>query len=216
MTLTARDPQRLDAVATDIRARGADVLTITGDAASEDDLRRIAQAHSAEFDRLDVLILAAGVGSAGKFSSFPLHRFDKQLSVNVRAPFLLCQLLLPLLRTTAGANLEWGAKIVAVSSITGVAAEPDLAAYGASKAALISLCESITVAEAGNHVTASAVSPGYVDTDMSAWVHQQVAPADMITADDVAEIVAAMTKLSPNAVIPNAVLTRPGKGLWRA
>jgi NAD(P)-dependent dehydrogenase (short-subunit alcohol dehydrogenase family) len=106
--------------------------------------------------------------------------------------------------------------VIAVASISGVAAEPGLAAYGATKAALISLCESITVSEGAGGVTATAISPGYVDTDMTAWIRDQISPADMITPDDIAELTLAVCRLSRHCAVPNIVVTRPGPLLWRA
>src|SRR5215208_3087993 len=88
--------------------------------------------------------------------------------------------LLPLLRQTAQQNPHRGAKIIALSSLTGVAGEAGLAAYGASKAALISLCETVSMEESMHGVTATALSPGYVDTDMSAWKHSDIQPDAML------------------------------------
>jgi NADP-dependent 3-hydroxy acid dehydrogenase YdfG len=65
-------------------------------------------------------------------------------------------------------------------------------------------------------VTATAISPGYVDTDMTAWIRDQIPPAEMITADDIAELTLAVCRLSRHAAIPNIVVTRPGPQLWRA
>ncbi|MFF5229676.1 SDR family NAD(P)-dependent oxidoreductase [Dactylosporangium sp. NPDC000521] len=101
-------------------------------------------------------------------------------------------------------------------ALTGVVAEPELAAYRASKAALISFCESVTVSEGGQGVTATAISPGYVDTDMTAWVHDRLDPAAMIRAEDVAELVTGVCRLSRTAVVPDILMTRPGPQLWRA
>jgi NAD(P)-dependent dehydrogenase (short-subunit alcohol dehydrogenase family) len=139
-----------------------------------------------------------------------------QFAVNVRAPFVLLQQTLPLLRKTAAAHPERGAKVIALSSITGVAADPDLAAYGAAKAALISLCRSVN-AEASQHgVSATAISPGYVDTDMSAHMRGRIDPGQMIRVDDVVELALSVTRLSARAVVPEMVVTRPGEQLWRA
>jgi NAD(P)-dependent dehydrogenase (short-subunit alcohol dehydrogenase family) len=93
---------------------------------------------------------------------------------------------------------------------------PDLAAYGASKAALISLCESITTSEHATGVTPTAICPGFVDTDMSTWAHEKIKPNEMISADDVAEIAIALSRLSASAMVPTIVITRPGPQLWRA
>ena len=84
-------------------------------------------------------------GWAGSLDGYPLRRLDAQYAINLRGPFLLVQRLLPALRAAAGSS-DHGARVIAVASLTGMAAETGLAAYGATKAALISLCESITVA----------------------------------------------------------------------
>lgn len=123
---------------------------------------------------------------------------------------------MPALRKTADAAPEHGAKIIGLASISGVAAEPMIAAYGASKAGLISLCEAVTLEESANGVTACAISPGYVDTDMTAWKRDEVDQQHMLTANDVAELVVAVSRLSVNAVVPNIVLTRRGEQIWRA
>lgn len=215
VTLGARDRDALERTAGELGALGAPTLGVPGDMAAEDDVRTLARAHAERFGRLDVLVLSAGVGTAGAVAEYPLKRFDKQVAVNLRAPFLLVQECLGLLRDTAKSEPERGAKIVAISSITGVVSEAGLAAYGATKAALISLCQSVSVEESGSGVSATAISPGYVDTDMSAWMHDRLDPQQMIPAEDVAEMMIGLTRLSPRSVVPHVVMTRAGD-LWRA
>jgi NAD(P)-dependent dehydrogenase (short-subunit alcohol dehydrogenase family) len=102
---------------------------------------------------------------------------------------------------------------VAISSITGRDAEPGLAAYGATKAALSLLCEAFTAELGVNGVLATAIAPGYVGTDMSAWIHESVAPWEMMRPSDIAEIT---VRLSRRAAVPSIVMTRPGPQLHRA
>jgi NAD(P)-dependent dehydrogenase (short-subunit alcohol dehydrogenase family) len=80
---------------------------------------------------------------------------------------------------------------------------------------MISLCESITVAEGASGVTATAISPGYVDTDMTTWVHDRIPAETMIRTSDVAEMALSITRLSSYAVVPNVVVARPGSEVWR-
>jgi NAD(P)-dependent dehydrogenase (short-subunit alcohol dehydrogenase family) len=70
--------------------------------------------------------------------------------------------------------------------------------------------------ECENGVSATAVSPGYVDTDMTAWMHDHLDPAEMITVGDVAELTRAVYRMSKYAVVPDIIVTRPGPQLWRA
>lgn len=216
LTLSARrKPGLLDAV-NELRSAGAEVLPVVANLADDDDVRRLAASHADRFDALDLLVLNGGVGAEGPLAETPLKTYDLVLNVNLRAQFLLIQQSLPLLRRAAATTPSRGAKIVALASITGVVSEHGLAAYGASKAGLISLCETVTLEEFANGVTATALSPGYVDTDMTAGKRETLAPDSMLTTDDVAELVLAISRLSAHAVVPNIVLTRAGAQLWRA
>ncbi|MGI5274097.1 SDR family NAD(P)-dependent oxidoreductase [Nonomuraea sp. CA-218870] len=216
LTICARGGEALSAAAGGLAAHGTAVRAEAADMAAEDDVRRLAGAHVDAYGRLDVLVVAAGVGTAGPVETAPLHRFDKQFAVNVRAAYTLVQALVPTLRATAAARPDRGVKIIMLSSITGVFPEPGLAAYGASKAALISLCRSLNAELSAEGVTATAICPGYVDTDMSAWVHDRIDPAGMIRTSDIAELAMSLTRLSPQAVVSELVVTRPGGQLHRA
>jgi 3-oxoacyl-[acyl-carrier protein] reductase len=216
VTLSARNPEVLRALAAELTVAGLAAGYLAADMGRADDLDRLAAFQTGLDPALDLLVLSAGMGTAARMGEYQARRVERQLSVNYLAPFQLIQVLLPALRAAAATNAAGAARIVALASITGVVAEPRLAAYGASKAALISLCESVTLDEAGSGVTATAISPGYVDTEMSDWTKDAIPAAEMIRADDVAELVLALTRLSRFATIPNIVLTRPGAPLWRA
>ncbi|ALC27014.1 MULTISPECIES: SDR family NAD(P)-dependent oxidoreductase [Streptomyces] len=211
LTLSGRDAAALrEAGAECARKADTTVATVPADMAKEADVRRLAEAHRDSYGRLDLLVLSAGVGSAGSLGGYPVRRFDKQFSVNVRAPFLLIDACMDLLRRTAPA------RIVAVSSLTGRAPEPGLAAYGASKAALSALCEAINTESSAEGVSATALQPGYVDTEMSSWAHDRISPDEMITSGDLAELVVTLTRLSPRSVVPYLPVVRAGTALWRA
>jgi short-subunit dehydrogenase len=216
VTLSARDAAALDEVVGLLRDSAGQVRACPADLSRIDGAVQLAEAQRSLSHALDVLVLCAGTGTAGSLDDYPQRRIERQLSVNLLAPIRLVQGLLPALRTAAAESPARGAKVIALASIAGVASEPGLAVYGATKAALISLCESITVDAAGTGVVATAISPGYVDTDMSAWMHNTLAPEDMISPEDIAELALAVCRLSRNAAVPNIVVTRPGSQLWRA
>ena len=216
LTLSGRRPGPLDEVARTVAATGAQTRTITADMAAEADVRHLARSHAAHYGSMDLLVLAAGFGTGGSIDGYPVQRFDRQVDVNLRAPFLLIQECLPALRDAAASRPERGARIVAIASLLGIVSEPGLAVYGATKAALISLCQSVNVEESAAGVTATAISPGYVDTDMSAWVHDRINPGDMIEPGDISELVLALTRLSARAVVPSIVVARRGRTQWEA
>lgn len=215
LTVSARSEGPLQERADLLSLHGRSVRAVPADMGAEEDVVRLAEAHVEAYGRLDALVLNAGMGSIGPFADFPARRFDKLYTINVRSAYVLVQRLLPLLRKTA-AGERGTAKVVAVSSLTGVAAEPLNSAYGASKAALTSLCETLNTEESEAGVTATAVCPGYVATDMTVGLADKVSQDTMIDPADVAELVVALTRLGRSVVVPSIPMTRPGPHLWRA
>jgi NAD(P)-dependent dehydrogenase (short-subunit alcohol dehydrogenase family) len=210
LTIAGRTEERLQEVAAFLRQKGApDVALLAGDILDDDYLKRLVAQHTERFGRMDALVTNAGAGSAGLLAEFHPKRFDKQVATNLRSAFVLVQAALPLLRATAQGG-SWGAKVVAMASMTGVYAERELAAYGAAKAGLISLCRSINIEENANGIQATAVAPGYVDTDMSEFKHDVLSAGEMITIDDVVEVVDMCLRLSRRAVVAEVVITRSG------
>ncbi|MVU80707.1 SDR family NAD(P)-dependent oxidoreductase [Nocardia sp. ET3-3] len=217
LTLTARTRSDLDTTARQLReVSGIDVNPVAAQMNDPAQLQQLVDSHNDRFGGMDVLVLSAGTGTAGTVADMSDKTRERMIDVNFRAPITLIQKALPLLRRTAERNAERGAKIIALASITGVAGEAGLAAYGASKAALISLCETVSLEESPRGVSATAISPGYVDTAMTAWKHDVLEPTAMLTTGDIAELALSVTRLSRNAVVPNIVITRAGDQIWRA
>lgn len=217
LTLSARREEGLLLATDELRGTtGADILPVVANLADDDAIQRLVTVHAEHSGQLDLLVLNGGVGTAEPVADMTTKAYDLALNINLRAQFLLIQQSLPLLRKAAAAAPSRGSKIVALASITGVAGEPKMAAYGASKAGLISLCETLTLEEGAHGVTATAISPGYVDTDMTAWKRDALSQDAMLATSDVAELVLSVSRLSAHAAVPNIVLTRAGEQIWRA
>jgi NAD(P)-dependent dehydrogenase (short-subunit alcohol dehydrogenase family) len=210
LTLSGRDKVALGKLAAGLAGEGAEVQLVPADMGREEDVRALARGHADRFGSLDLLVLSAGTGTSGRIADYPMRRFDRQLTVNVRAPFALVQECLPALRRAAAARPAQGSRVAAIASMAGIVSEPGLAAYGAAKAALISLCQSVNAEESSAGVTATAIAPGFVDTQMSAWVHDRIDPAEMIPPGDIAELVLALAQLSARSVVPLIAISRAG------
>jgi short-subunit dehydrogenase len=109
---------------------------------------------------------------------------------------------IPLLRESRGL-------VVNLASIAGTIPTPGLAAYGASKAALISLTRSLNKELESDGVRVHALCPGFVDTPMAQWAGLQ--SDEMIQPEDCAEVVRLLLRLSPRARIPQVVIERLGE-----
>lgn len=211
LTITARREDTLRTAADLLITAGAPrVEIVAGDAADPDSALAAVTAHGQRFHAMDALVLNAGVGTAGTVGEFPMNRYTKTMDVNLRTPLAYMQQALPLLRRAAELRPHAGAKVIALSSITGVFAEPGLGVYGASKAALLSLVDTFNAEESRNGVVATSLAPAFVATDMSGWAHDQVPPEQMIPVDDVVGIVETLVGLSPNTMISRIVMSRSG------
>jgi len=216
LTITARHAEQLEQAARTLTAAGGHVQAIVGDMADDAAIEGVINGHEAMFGELSVLVLAAGVGSAGAIAGYSMPRFEKQFAVNIKAPYALVSHALPLLRRSATARPEGRSHVVAITSLDGIYPERGLAAYGASKAALISLVRSINTEENANGVLATAISPAFVATELSAWTTDTIPFDSMISVEDVVNVVNLLLILSPNACIPHVLINRVAAGPYRA
>jgi 3-oxoacyl-[acyl-carrier protein] reductase len=208
LTVTARDAGRLGVAAERLRDVGARaVVAAPGDMADEEFLPGLVASHAEAFHAMHVLVLNAGVGTAGRIAELPPRRVDKMVAVNLRAPFVLLQRSLPLLRAGAHGRYE-GARVIALASITGVFSEAGLAMYGATKAALISLIETLNLEEAAMGVSGTAIAPDYVETDMSMWIRDRISADQMIPVADISLVAECLLSLSGRSVISKVVVSR--------
>jgi len=121
-----------------------------------------------------------------------------------------------LLRAAAADDPDRGGRIIAFTSMAGVYPEEGLAAYGAAKAALISFVRSINLEEGSAGVVATAISPGFVDTDMSAWTTDTIPADTMLSISDIVKVVDLVLSLSRTAVLPHILISRAGASAYHA
>lgn len=161
-----RNATGLDALAAEV---GADhCLPIPVDLADPAAIDSSVAAAIRQLGGIDIVVNDAGVGYRAAVLETSLEQWDETFAVNVRGPFLVCRAVLPTM-------LEQGqGSIVNVASVGGLIGIPGRAAYGASKAALISLTRSLTVDYAERGIRANCVAPGTTETP---WVDRIVAGA---------------------------------------
>jgi NAD(P)-dependent dehydrogenase (short-subunit alcohol dehydrogenase family) len=206
VTIAARRPEKLEQAAASLREEGIDEHHVAANLLEEDEIKRVVAEHRERFGRLDVLINNAGLGIAGAIEQAETKRLDMQLDVNLRAVYLMTREGLPMLKE-AGRN--GGALLVNTASIAGKRPQGYLAAYSATKAAVIALTEATWKEVASDGVRCTALCPAFVDTAMTDWAKERVAPEEMIQPEDVAEVVRCLLRLSPACVIPEVMMVRP-------
>lgn len=158
--------------------RGADeefdgILADFSDPASPD---RIMAEMIERAGRLDVLVNNAGTMQEAAVEAMSLADWQRNLTVNLTAPFLMIRAALPHLRKTQGS-------IVNIGSIEGLAANPHHAAYCATKAGLHGLTRAVAVDHGHEGIRCNAVAPGWIDTDLNLEFIERMPDPDIFRRD---------------------------------
>ncbi len=161
LVLCARRKEKLDEVAEALRAQGSQVLSIAADVSREEDCVRVVEEAVKAFGRVDVLVNNAGITRDGLLARMKEEDFDAVIDVNLKGTFNCCKAAAQRMM-----KQRYG-RIVNLSSVVGVAGNAGQANYAASKAGVIGLTKSIARELAARNVTANAVAPGFIATDMT-------------------------------------------------
>lgn len=145
------------------------------------------RAMTAAFERvataggIDSLVCAAGIQTYGTVDATPMPTYDRTMDVNVRGAFLAAHLAIPQIRA------QGGGAVVLVASVQAYVAQQGVAAYAATKGALLSLTRAMAVDHAAEGIRVNAVCPGSVDTPMLRWAASLHAQSEAEVEQVVAE-----------------------------
>ena len=145
---------------------GGLALPIQGDMNKNDDLDRLINETLDNFKGIDIL-----VNNAGIFNGAPLHeisdsQWDALMDINIRSVFQITKRVLPVMMAQKKGS------IIHISSILGLIAVPQVAAYNVSKGALNQLSRSIAVEYGSYGIRSNSICPGLIETDMTADLMQ--------------------------------------------
>ena len=206
--LTGRNPARLSSAASTIRARGGRAVWRPADLGNDAELRGLADWVKRDAGSLDVLAHSAGSIHLGDIEAVDWDDLDSDYRINLRAPFLLTKLLLPLLSAAKG-------QLVFINSTAGLAAGRDNALYAATKHGLRSLAGSIREQVNDLGIRVLSVFPGRTDTPMQEAVlrfeGRSYRPEELLRPEEVAEIVLASLTLPRSAEVVDVVMRPSAK-----
>lgn len=179
LALLGRESSAHSQTAAVLRSTGGHVLEVFADFADADSLARAAERVVAELGIPQVVVHNAGLVVRARVEDTSIDDWDRQLDINLRAPFVLTRALLPALRAARRGRL------IFVGSISGTLGSAGAAAYAASKWGLTGFVKSLAEELSDSGLMACAVLPGSIATDM---LEGSSFPARM-SAEDVAKTV---------------------------
>ncbi|RDA94176.1 hypothetical protein CP533_6638 [Ophiocordyceps camponoti-saundersi (nom. inval.)] len=166
-----RDGVFLDAQAAELRAAfpSVDVHVRRFDAADEMGVEAVVGDAVRRYSRLDVFFANAGVtGDYAAFTDVSCDEFMSVMRINALSVFLAAKHAAPAMKKTSTDKTRSGGSIVATSSVAGLRANAGPTAYSASKAAVVSMAQTMAYQLVGTGVRINAVCPGLIQTGMTA------------------------------------------------
>ncbi|WP_404546839.1 SDR family NAD(P)-dependent oxidoreductase [Dyella jejuensis] len=211
VAIAARRKDRLEQLATRLAELGAEPKVLVADLAREAEAQRIVKETEAHYGRLDILVNNAGVMYLEPVIEADLGRWRSMLELNVLGLIAATQAAL------SGMRARRDGHIVNVSSVAGRIANPNAAAYAATKFGVVGFSESLRREVYQDNIRVSVIEPGMVDTELREHigheasrhaVNARAGEMRQLRAEDVADaILFCVTR--PDYVCINEVLLRP-------
>ena len=164
----ARNADKLGEVTKRITDAGGSAEAQTCDISDSDQITKLIEDTAEQQGRLDILVNNAGITRDNLLMRMTDEEFDEVIQTNLRSVFLACRASLrPMMRG------KWG-RIINVSSVSALVGNAGQSNYAAAKAGIIAFSKSLGKEMASKGITANSVAPGFIETDMTDVLPQQV------------------------------------------
>lgn len=215
VALVARSAEELEEAGEEISGTGRRALPLPTDLAREDEAAAAVGRTVEAFGRVDVLVNAAGTDVPGTVEDLDVEGWDRTLSVNLRAPFLLSKAAFPHMRAAGGGT------IVNVSSVAGKKGWANASAYCASKFGLTGLTEALADEGREHGIRAIVLYPGAMATNWGAFSPEErrgnepdeAPPSRVLRPERVADFIAWFVASPPEFVLTEGIVLPIAEGL---
>jgi NAD(P)-dependent dehydrogenase (short-subunit alcohol dehydrogenase family) len=158
-------------------------FALAAELSSSEQARAMVETAASKWGRLDALVhLVGGFAGGHAVSETDDATFDKMLDLNLRSAFLVIRSVLPRMRA------QQAGRIIAIASKAAAGPSPMAGIYGASKAALVSLIQTVSRENSGMGITANVILPGTMDTPANRTADPRADPAKWIQPRSVADL----------------------------
>ena len=204
IVLCGRSEARGRRVAESLQAKGAEALYVKADLARHEECRRVVRACDERFGVLHGLVNAAGITDRGTLEDTSVELWDRMFAVNVRAPFLLMQEAVRVMKREKAHG-----SIVNIMSVSSHGGQPYLTAYCASKGALATLTKNAAHALRRDRIRVNGLNIGWMDTPNEHAVQRAMGkPEDWIEAAEALQPFKRLLRPRDAAVLTSYLLSR--------
>jgi len=159
LALSARRKDKLEEVKKEVERLGGSAHIVICDVMEDEQIQSAVEEIVSNFGKLDVVVANAGFGITGKIEMLEAKDWSRQFQINVTGLALTAKYALPHLRKTKGI-------LSLIGSVAAYLPSPKTGAYGASKAAVRSIGQTLQLELKGTGVSCTVIHPGFVDSDI--------------------------------------------------
>ena len=215
VALVARSREELEDAKEEVSKTGRQALPLPTDLAKEDEAAWAVGQTVEALGRIDMLVNAAGTDAPGTVEELDVEGWDRTLSVNLRAPFLLSKAVFPHMREAGGGT------IVNISSVAGKKGWANASAYCASKFGLTGFTEALADEGKDDGIRAIVLYPGAMATNWGAFSpderqqseSNEVPATQVLQPEQVADFIAWFVASPPEFVLTEGILLPIEEGL---
>ena len=168
IVVASNEPEKNEEVSAEIRNAGGKAMAVELNLTSLDSIKQAFATALKECGRIDILVNNAGITKDGLAMRMKPEDWNIVLQINLTGAFHAAQQVLPTMMRE-----RWG-RIVNIASVVGQAGNAGQANYVSSKAGIIGLTKALAQEVASRNITVNAVAPGFIETDMTARLPQEV------------------------------------------
>lgn len=160
VVMSDSDTKKLEDAESALRNRNLKILGIEADVTNENQIKAALDETYKRYGSIDILINNAGLQYVSPIEEFPTDKFELLIKVMLVAPFIITKHVFPMMK-----KQKFG-RIINMASVNGLIGFAGKAAYNSAKHGIIGLTKVTALEGAAYNITANALCPGYVDTDL--------------------------------------------------
>jgi len=205
LAVCARSADKLDELKSKLSRYNVRVYTEAGDLTDVSFAEGFVKNAAQTLGGIDIIVNNAGMALSRSFEESTVEDYEKIMSLNVRAPFVVCKAALPFLRRSNNAT------VINIASVTAHKGYPLQSLYSASKHALAGMTKSLANELYTDDIRVHLISPGGVYTEMVKISRPDLSPEGLILPEDIADIAEFFITHRTNSVIDEIETHRQNK-----
>lgn len=166
IVIAARNAEKSELAVRSLEKAGLRAMALTVEVQDETSVREMLREASQAFGHIDILVNNAGISVVNMPENCSLDEWQQVMNINLNGAFLCSREVYPYMKAGGGG------KIINLGSLTSIFGHPFIAAYAASKGAVVQLTKSLAIAWAKANIQVNAILPGWIETDLTSLTKQ--------------------------------------------